>query len=198
MKHEVTTQTKQMNRIATRTTLWRLTPAARKAVLVLHVVAGIGWMGVDIALLVLLITARTTNDAALVVSGFNAIRMIVPIAVPPLSLGILVTGLILGLGTRWGLVRYWWVLVKLLLSLIMTVLVFVSLVPAVSDIAVLSVTTLSADAVRASLGTLPTMLLFPPIVSFLMLGVAAILSIFKPWQLTPWRRESSPELIKDV
>ena len=190
MKQEATTQTKQISNSATRTTPWRLTPVARKAVLVLHVVAGIGWMGVDIALLVLLITARTTNDAALAISGFNAIGMIVPVAVPPLSLGILVTGLMLGLGTRWGLVRYWWVLVKLLLSLIMTVLVFVSLVPAVSGIAILTATTISADAVRASLGTLPTMLMFPPVVSFLMLGAAAILSIFKPWQRTPWSRES--------
>ncbi len=194
MKNEVTTQTKQISNVATRTTPWRLTPAARKAVLVLHVVAGIGWMGVDIALLVLLITARTTNDAALVVSGFNAIGMIVPITVPPLSLGILLTGSVLGLGTRWGLVRYWWVLVKLLLSLVMTVLVFASLLPAVSGIAVLSATTISADAVRASLGTLPTMLLFPPVVSFVMLGAATILSIFKPWQRTPWSRESDPEI----
>jgi hypothetical protein len=198
MKNEVTTQMKQISNLATRTTPWQLTPAARKAVLVLHVVAGIGWMGVDIALLVLLITARTTNDATLVLSGFNAIGMIVPIAVPPLSLGILATGLLLGLGTRWGLVRYWWVLVKLLLSLVMTVLVFVSLVPAVSGIAVRSVTTMSADAVRASLGTLPTVLMFPPVVSFLMLGIATILSIFKPWRRTPWSRESGPEPMKDV
>ncbi len=195
MKHEATSQANQSSTRAAQTASWRLTPAARKALLVLHAICGIGWMGVDIALLVLLITARTTNDAALVVSGFNAIRMIVPIAVPPLSLGILVTGLILGLGTRWGLVRYWWVLVKLLLSLVMTVLVFVSLVPAVNSIAVLSATTISADAVRASLGTLPTMLLFPPVVSFLMLGAAAILSIFKPWRRTPWSRESGPEPI---
>jgi hypothetical protein len=163
----------------------------RKAVLVLHVICGIGWMGVDIALLVLLITARTTSDPALVISGFNAIRMIVPVAVPPLSLGILLTGIVLGLGTRWGLVRYWWVLIKLLLSLVMTILVFMSLIPGVNSIAVLSATTSSADAVRASLGTLPTMMMFPPIVSFLMLGAAAILSIFKPWRHTPWSRENS-------
>jgi hypothetical protein len=169
----------------------------RKAVLVLHVVSGIGWIGVDIALLVLLITARTTDDAALVVSGFNAIRMIVPVAVPPLSIGILVTGLILGLGTSWGLVRYWWVLVKLALSLIMTVLVFTSLVPEVNSIAVLAATGASADTVRASLGSLPTGLMFPPVVSFLMLGTATILSIFKPWRLTPWSRESGTERIKD-
>jgi hypothetical protein len=190
-----------MRNIATQmklsTMTWRLTPTARKAVLVLHAITGIGWMGVDIAVFVLLMTARTTDDPALVVSGFTAIRMIVPIAVPPLSLGILVTGLILGLGTRWGLVRYWWVLIKLLLSLVMTVLVFVSLVPAVNSIAVLSTTATSADAVRASLGALPTQLMFPPIVSFLMLGVAAILSIFKPWRRTPWSREPGSVLMKE-
>src|SRR5262245_20534613 len=96
----------------TRAGVLRLSPTLRKTMIVLHAITGISWMGVDIALLVLLITARTTDDPALVVSGFTAIRMIVPVAVPPLSLGILVTGLILGLGTKWGLIRYWWVLLK--------------------------------------------------------------------------------------
>jgi hypothetical protein len=58
--------------------------------------------GVDIAIFVLLMTARTSDNAAVVVSGFNAIRMIVPVAVPPLSLSILITGVLLGLGTSWG------------------------------------------------------------------------------------------------
>lgn len=170
---------------------WRLTPTVRKVVLVLHIVAGIGWMGVDIALFVLLVTARTTNDANLAASAFNAIRMIVPVAVPPLSLGILATGLILGLGTPWGLVRYWWVLVKLILSLVMTALVFLSLVPGVSSLQVLAAAGMSADAVRASLGPLPTQMMFPPVVSFLMLCVATVLSIFKPWRRTPWSRETN-------
>ena len=170
---------------------WRLTPTWRKTILILHVISGIGWMGVDIALLVLLITARTSNDPVLVASGFNAIRIIVPVAVPPLSLAILVTGLLLGLGTQWGLVRYWWVLVKLILSLIMTVLVFVALMPGVNEINVLAATGSSADAMRATLGDLPTGLLFPPVVSFLMLGAATVLSIFKPWRQTPWSRAKS-------
>ena len=178
-------------------TTFRFPPAARKSLLVLHAVCGIGWMGVDIALLVLLLTARNSSDAALVASAFNAVRMIVPVAVPPLSVGILVTGLLLGLGTPWGLLRYWWVLVKLVLSLLMTVLVFTSLVPGVTSMAVLSTSGTSADAVRAGLGTLPTMLLFPPVVSFLMLGVAAILSIFKPWHRTPWSRETGSGSGKD-
>lgn len=153
-------------------------PRARTALLAVHLLAGIGWMGVDIALLVLLLTARTSNDTTLVVSGFTAIRMSVPVAVPPLSLAVLATGLLLGLGTRWGLLRYWWVLV------------FVGLVPAVNSIAV-AATTGSAAAVRAKGGPLPTVLLFPPIVSFLLLGTATVLSLAKPWPRTCWGRERS-------
>ncbi len=164
----------------------RLAPALRKAVLVLHIVVAVGWMGVDMALLALILTARATDDPLLVVSAFNAVRVIVPATVPLLSLGILLTGLVLGLGTRWGLLRYWWVAVKLLLSLVMTVLVFVALLPTVGGISVGLEGAVSADSVRASLGALPTMLLFPPVVSFLMLGAAAALSIFKPGGRTPW------------
>jgi hypothetical protein len=183
------TQHTPLQRLWSWTTQWRLPPALRKTILVLHICSGISWMGVDLALLVLLIIARTTDDPTLVLSGFTAIGMIVPAVIPPLSLAILATGLSLGLGTRWGLLRYWWVLIKLVLSLVMTVLVFVSLVPAVSSIAVDSTASQSAEALRASLGALPTMLFFPPIVSFLMLGIATVLSIFKPWRTTPWSRE---------
>jgi uncharacterized membrane protein len=158
--------------------------------MVLHAISGISWMGVDIAILILLVNARTSDDAAVVASGFNAIRMIVPAAVPPLSLSILITGVLLGLGTSWGLVRYWWVLVKLCLSLVMIVLVFTSLVPAVNEIAMLDITAASADTVRASLGELPTQLMYPPVVSFLMLAVATVLSMYKPWRRTPWSRTS--------
>ena len=172
----------------TRFGAWRLAPAWRKALLVLHVVSGISWMGVDIALLALLLTARTTDDATLVFSALNAIRIIVPLAVPSLSLSILVTGVLLGLGTTWGLFRYWWVLVKLILSLIMTLLVFVSLVPGVNQMALLDISITSADAMRASAGSVTTGLMYPPVVSFLMLGTATVLSIFKPWRRTPWSR----------
>lgn len=177
-------------------TPWRLSPASRKAVLVLHILSGIGWVGVDIAVFTLLLTARASTDATLVASAFNAIRIVVPVAVPPLSLGILVTGLLLGLGTPWGLLRYWWVVVKLGLSLVMTVLVFTSLVPGVGEIGTLALTTASADAVRASLGPLPDQLMYPPVVSFLMLSVATALSVFKPGRRTPWSDRSKPEVTK--
>lgn len=166
---------------------WQLSPWWRKGALVLHAVCGIGWMGADIALFLLLLNARTTTNATEAISGYTAVSLIVPIAVPPLCLGILLTGLLLGWGTSWGLLRHWWVFVKLLLSVTMTILVFVGLLPAIHSIPGIAQLA-TADAVRQRLGALTAQLLFPPAVSFGMLATATILSIFKPRGLTPWSR----------
>ena len=69
----------------------------------------------------------------------------------------------------------------------MVVLVFTSLIPGVNDLSSPDAT-MSADAVRDSLGSAPEQMMFPPVVSFLMLGTAAVLSIYKPWRRTPWTR----------
>lgn len=169
---------------------WRLSPRLRKATMVLHIVCGVGWMGADIVLFILLYTGLTTDDGAIAASSYIAVSEFVPIAVPPLSLGMLATGLLLGWGTKWGVLRYWWVVVKLTLAVIMVLLVFFSLVPGVNDLSTPDAT-MSADAVRDSLGSVTSQMLYPPIVSFAMLGAAAILSVFKPWSRTPWSKPSS-------
>ena len=186
MKHTSTVQNNLESSVETRRQ-WRLGTSWRKCVIVLHAVCGIGWMGVDIALFLLLLNARTTTKVIEVISGYQAVSLIVPIAVPPLCLGVLCTGLLLGWGTPWGLLRYWWVFIKLLLSLAMTVLVFVALLPAVHSLPAIT-DSLTADAVRKQLGPAGIQLMFPPVVSFALLAIAAILSIFKPRALTPWAK----------
>lgn len=175
--------------MANRRTGWRLSPGLRKATLVLHIVCGIGWMGADIVLFILLYTGLTTDDSAIAAACYTAVSVFVPMAVPVLSLGMLGTGLILGWGTKWGVLRYWWVVIKLALAVVMVALVFFSLVPGVNDLETTDAT-LSADAVRDSLGSAPAQMMFPPVVSFAMLGIAAILSVFKPWRRTPWSPSS--------
>ena len=177
-RRERTTATPERRFLAVR-------PGLRKATLVLHILCGVGWMGADVALFILLYTGLTTDDGAVAAACYRAVSVFVPIAVPVLSLGMLATGLLLGWGTKWGLLRYWWVLVKLALASIMVVLVFVSLLPGVGDLEDADAA-LSADAVRDSLGSAPESMMFPPVVSFLMLGTAAILSVYKPWRQTPW------------
>ena len=163
----------------------RLSRRQRHAVLVLHIVSAVGWIGVDLALLPLVLTGLTTDDGQTAAAAFGAVAILVPWTVPALSLLIVSTGVLLGLGTRWGLVRYWWVAVKLVLSLILTTLVFVALLPGVTAIDVTGAT--SADEVRAALGE-PMNFLYPPVVSGLTLLAAVVLSVTKPHSRVQRRR----------
>lgn len=165
----------------------RLGPTVRKWLIVLHMVLGIGWMGADIALCVLLMKGRTTADAIEAISSYTAVALIVPPVVPVLSIGILLTGLLLGWGTSWGLTRYWWVFIKLVLSVAMTAMVYIGLLPTVHSLPAIAHLA-SADAVRAALGPLTIQLMFPPTISFALLCVATALSIFKPKKPTPWSK----------
>jgi hypothetical protein len=150
----------------------------RQAVLVLHIVSAVGWLGVDLVLIPLVLTGLTTDDGQTAAAAFGAVAIFVPWTVPALSLLIVSTGVTLGLGTKWGLARYWWVTTKLVISLILVTLVFVALLPAVTALDVTAATT--GDEVRSALGD-PTLFLYPPVVSSLMLLASVVLSVTKPW-----------------
>ena len=89
----------------------------------------------------------------------------------------LASGVVLGLGSRYGLVRYTWVLVKLVLNVVLVVLVVVTLSPEVGAL---------AEKGRAALASGSPMafdpgMLFPPVVSSTAVAFAIALSVIKPW-----------------
>ncbi len=164
-----------------------LSRSARRVVLSLHLVCAVGWMGLDLGLFALLLTGWTTDDGPVAAAMYTAARVAVPPVVPALAIGMLLTGVVLGLATRWGLVQWWWVFVKLVIGVVLTVLVLVLLLPGAlglpTDLAG------TADEVRDAVGREGRHLLFPPVVSFVALGVALWLSVRKPWGRTRWARE---------
>jgi hypothetical protein len=156
---------------------WRLSPRTRKSVLLVHIASAGAWLGVDVVMAVLVFTALGTDDDRTKALAFRALELV---AVGPLlALGLLslLTGVLLGLGSRYGLVRYWWVAIKLVLNLLLTGLVLVALAPEVAD---------AADRARQFDAGVPAPLgvgdlIFPPIVSPTALLVAMFLAVFKPW-----------------
>lgn len=158
----------------------QLTPRWRKLMLVLHILGGVGWMGLDVGLVALAFTAATTASASAAAGSYAALGMIIPLGVLPLSLVMLITGVLLGVATKWGLIRYWWVAVKLAVGLILTALVLAVLLPAAGGLGPAG-SYPDGAAVRAALGPVATQIVFPPLVSFAALGFALILSVFKPW-----------------
>jgi hypothetical protein len=93
----------------------------RRALLTLHIVASVGLLGASSALLVLAITASGTNDPDLSHSAATLVRTFGFVFGIPLSFTGLLTGIALGLGTKWGVLRYPWVMTKLAL-LVTTIL----------------------------------------------------------------------------
>jgi hypothetical protein len=152
---------------------WRLGARTRKSVLLVHIASAGAWLGIDVVMAVLVFTDDDRTKAL----SFRALELVA--VWPLLTMGMLclLTGILLGLGSRYGLVRYWWVAVKLALNLVLSGLVLVSLAPEVAD---------AAERARQFEAGLPVPLgvgdlVFPPIVSPTALLVAMVLAVFKPW-----------------
>lgn len=95
-------------------------PPLRKFALTLHVTSSVGLLGAIAAFLALAVAGLVTEDARTVRVVYPAMQMIARLVVVPLAITSLLTGLIQSLGTRWGLFRHYWVLVKLVLTVFAT------------------------------------------------------------------------------
>ncbi|WP_432939158.1 hypothetical protein ACQPXM_28855 [Kribbella sp. CA-253562] len=161
---------------ATRTTTakpWRLTGKARKLTLVLHLASVGSWIGLDVAMAVLVFTAMGSDDPGTKSLSFPALELVTIWPMTISGLTCLVTGVLLAYGSNYGLTKYWWVVVKLGLNLLLSTLVLIALRPGVEEM---------ADQARQPGAVLKaTDLIFPPIVSPTLLMVAVVLSVFKPW-----------------
>ena len=156
---------------------WRLRTRARKGVLLVHIASAGAWLGVDVVMGVLVATALVSDDGRTKALAFRALELV---AVGPLlacGLVCLLTGVLLGLGSRYGLLRYWWVAAKLVLNLVLTGLVLVALAPEVAVHAEQARRFAAGEPASLEVGQL----IFPPIVSPAALLVAMVLAVFKPW-----------------
>jgi hypothetical protein len=88
----------------------------RKLLLTVHVVVSAGWIGIEAGLLALGLTGLYTRDPEVLRATYVAAGIFGGIFVVPVSMGALVTGVLLSFGTPWGLVRHYWVLVKFVLT----------------------------------------------------------------------------------
>lgn len=162
-----------------------LAPRARKAVLTLHIVSAGAWIGIDVLVAVLVgvgLSGAPDADRGL------ALRALAEYVVTPMLASALVclgSGLLLGLATRWGLVRYWWVAVKLVMNVLLCVLILVALRPGMPEVGAAGVAVEAGQAPATDI----SFLVYPPAVSLTVLGVATLLSVYKPWgRVRPNRR----------
>lgn len=155
----------------------RLGVRTRKGVLVIHIVSAGGWIGIDVVMAALVFTALFTGDSATKALCFRALELFAVWPLLAAGLVCLASGVVLGLGTKYGLVRYWWVAVKLVFNLALATLILVALRPDVTAAAEQGRRFAAGEAAALAVGDL----VFPPIVSTTALVVAVVLAVFKPW-----------------
>jgi hypothetical protein len=165
----------------------------RKLALATHLTVSIGWLGAVVAYLVLDVTVATTQDPQLVRSAWIAMGLVVSTAIVPLALASLLTGLVMSLGTKWGLIRHWWVLISLVLTIIATVVLL-------SEAGVVR----RAASMAADRAMSDEMLLdIPPTLvhsagGLVVLLIIQWLNVYKPQGLTPygWRKQQEERRLR--
>jgi hypothetical protein len=137
----------------------------RLAVVTAHVLASVGWFGIAGTVAFFGYAAAATGDGALRDALHTAMRAAIALSMPA-GLLTAATGIVLSLGTRWGLIRYWWVILKQVITAAVIVTDPLVLLPAISD----------------SLGgASPTAPFGPMTAHVVMLAAATVLSTVKPF-----------------
>ena len=158
--------------------------ALRKLALTVHLLSSVGWIGAVIAYLALGVSAVTSVDAEKVRGAWIAMELTGWYVIVPLAVAALLTGLVISLGTSWGLFRHYWVVISLALTTLSTVILLLHM-PTVSALAEAArmadidhLRTLGGDLFHAGGG-------------LLVLLVVMVLNVYKPRGLTPygWRKQ---------
>lgn len=162
----------------------------RKAALTAHVVASLGWLGAVVVFLVLALAALRSDDAMVTAAGYVAMDMSVRFAIAPLAVASLLSGVVSSLASPWGLVRHWWVLIKLALVAVATVVLLLQLEPiaALADVGMASAPVASGKQWREAVVSL----VVHAIGGLVILLAATVLAVYKPRGLTGFGRAPSP------
>lgn len=153
----------------------QLSRPARRALLVLHVAVSVSWLGLTLGLLTLSITGYTAGSPEMAAVAYRAMKIFGDWLVLPIALVALVSGLVLSLGTPWGLARHRWVFVKFWLTVVTVLLSVFSLRPGIDQLA--------AEAAAGAPTPDINLVVAPAVATATYLFITAI-SVLKPWGLT--------------
>lgn len=165
-------------------------PGLRRFALTAHVTSSVGWIGAVAAFLALAVAGLVSEDAQTVRASFLTMELTAWFVIVPLSLASLLSGLVQSLGTAWGLFRHYWVLFKLLINILSTVILLMYMQTLAYFAGVAADTTLSNADLLALRSISPA--LHAGAALFLLL-VATTLAVYKPRGVTPYGQRKQRE-----
>lgn len=163
-----------------------MTPGLHRLTLTAHVICSVGWLGAVACFLVLSVAAITSAEADLVRGCYLAMNLVGLAIIVPASLVSAVSGLLLALAGEWGLFRYYWVLVKFVLSTLIVIALLVHQFIAIGAAARIAAAT--APGLRPDVGRFGSQLVVDAGLALVVLLVITAISVIKPWGRTAYGR----------
>ncbi|MEV6554362.1 hypothetical protein AB0M22_01485 [Nocardia sp. NPDC051756] len=170
----------------------QLRPKPRKALVAAHAVASACWVGVTLAVLAMSVVAMTTGDIETSRVAYALMATFDLTLLPWMNFATILTGLALGLTTSWGLIRYYWVAIKLVISVGILFVAFGFLHDALERAAAEAEHLAAIGGTTAQLGAAADVAAWGFGGSLLSLVTAVLLSLYKPGGKTRRGRRLQP------
>ena len=157
-----------------------MTPALRRFTFTTHITSSIGWVGAALAFLALAVIGFTSDDPLKVRGAYLLMAPAAWFVLVPLAHASLLSGIVLSLGTTWGLFRYYWVVLKLGITVFATVILLIYMGTfrqmagvAADPVVDLAVVRNASPIVHA-------------ILALILLLAATVLGVYKPFGMTAY------------
>ena len=164
-----------------------MTPRLSKFVLTSHITFSVGWLGAVAVFLTLAITGLASHDIQLARYSLMAMELSAWFVIVPFCLASLFTGVVQAAGTKWGLFRHYWIVVKLFLTVASTILLLLHMKP-ISYLA-----GVAADASFSNTqhsGQIIDLVIKAGAAILALLAITTI-SIYKPWGKIKYGQQNS-------
>jgi hypothetical protein len=163
-------------------------PVIRRLTFATHVTSSAGWIGAVLVFLALASIALVSEDERTVRGAYLVMAPAAWLVLVPLAHASLLSGIVLSLGTPWGLFRHYWVVLKLSITLFSTVilLIYMGTFRQMAGVA-------ADPVVQLGLVRNPSPVVHA-VLALILLLIATWLAVYKPFGVTPYARRVNPRV----
>lgn len=164
-----------------------MTPALRRITFTTHITSSVGWVGAAMAFLALAVIGITSGDDRTVRGAYLVMAPAAWFVLVPLAHASLLSGIVLSLGTTWGLFRHYWVAFKLGITVFATLILLIYMRTFREMAGVAADPVLDLAIVRNASPIVHAIL------ALVLLLAATVLSVYKPFGMTAHGRRKQNE-----
>jgi hypothetical protein len=157
-----------------------LTPGLRRLTFTTHITSSVGWVGAAVTFLALAVIGFRSDDPVKVRGAYLLMAPAAWFVLVPLAHASLLSGIVLSLGTTWGLFRYYWIVLKLGITVFATVILLIYMGTFRQMAGVAADPVVDLEVVRNASPIVHATL------ALILLVAATVLGVYKPFGMTAY------------